>query len=441
MASTRSIAPRNRSVRPSESGTSMGPKRCSVASVFRPCSARYSSSASSHASSVSWILRCSRTHSNWRPDKPRSATRAHSSSRDGVQPIAVGERAALLDEPIEHCVYQRAAVHRPQLDDVLGLLGRVDVQQVVHEVGVRARDPCFEAGGREHHPGRGRRPPREFVAQVREIAVEAREFATPARGDELASTHVARCVQGCAREHRPQVVLVRGRGEVDARDTVEERRDRCAPGRARFRERAPDSACTVSSRNRDGTCSVLRRRSPRGKQAPDRRRSQRVPRAARGGPLPSGRRATPARRASAARSLSLNSGSSPGAAGNTPSANPHTNTRSRSAPSAKPTGPTSTPSPSRPIRSRAAPSSNSSVRRNTGIDGAASTASKPDRRSSAPSTRRAASCSNPGHDSRRRSSPIHRRISWCAHRAFCDHDAGTRAGSRSSASASTNARS
>ena len=208
----------------------------------------------------------------------------------------------------------------------------------------------------------------------------------------------------------------------------------------RSSSRRPCNASAVSSRNRDGTCSVVRRRSPRGNpstrdpavdaSAARSARSSEPIRSARSTSCPS----------SGARSLSLRSGSSRGAAGNTPSAIPHTNRWSRSAPSAKPTGPTRIPSPSRPIRSRAAASSSSSVRRNTAIVGAASTESRPASRSSAPSTRSAASCSSTGHGARRRSSPIQRRTSRRAQPALPDHDAGTPAGSRSAASASTNSR-
>ena len=165
-------------------------------------------------------------------------------------------------------------------------------------------------------------------------------------------------VNACAR-HAPR----RARGPARPRAL---RDPRCRP-RARHARRArggwpgtrrsPDRARTnatvvgrrpaasVSSRYRDGTCSVLRRRSPRGQVARTRAcgRGERGQQRALGvvDPLRTQASSPP----SAARRRSASNGSSCGTDGNTPSARPHTHTRSSSTPSANATGAASTPSP------------------------------------------------------------------------------------------------
>ena len=123
----------------------IGPKRCSVATVRRPYSARYAASASNHTSSASWITRCSRTQSRRRPESPRVGELVAHLVGDVVQAFARLDRAALGDEPVEHRVHDRAAIDRAQLDDVLGLFDGIDAEHVLHEVGVRAARPLLEA--------------------------------------------------------------------------------------------------------------------------------------------------------------------------------------------------------------------------------------------------------------------------------------------------------
>ena len=74
------------------------------------------------------MARCSRSQSSARPARPALAISCALFVGDAVQTVAIGNGAAFADEPVEYCVHDRAAVHRPQFDDVFGLFHGIDVQ-------------------------------------------------------------------------------------------------------------------------------------------------------------------------------------------------------------------------------------------------------------------------------------------------------------------------
>ncbi len=154
----------------------------------------------------------------------------------------------------------------------------------------------------------------------------------------------------------------------------------------------------MSSSHRDGTRSLVVRRSPRGRHSRWRSAAARAARTWRCW------RPTRSRRSASsplvrARSRSGRSESSRTGAGSVPSARPRITTRSRSSPIAYDSGPTRTPSPKRPTRPRSASSSSSRVRRNTSSGASASTASRLARRSRAASIFSAARRSSSGQRS------------------------------------------
>ena len=218
---------------------------------------------------------------------------------------------------------------------------------------------------------------------MREVAVEPRERRRSGdpREVDAASDRGHGRDPGIARERGAHVELVLGRGERRVHETVHVRRQLATPRRRRELAAYRALAGERLDRVERGTATGRARCSGGGHRAESRARARRscsrARRGARAGRRRAGRTASPTPRSSAPRSASAMSGSSRGGAGNTPSASPHTHSRSSSTPSVSAAEPTSRPSPSRPTRSRAASSSSPSDRRNTSNVGRASTASRP----------------------------------------------------------------
>ena len=144
--STRSTEPRNRMMRPSPSVSSIGPKRCSVPNVSSPNSAPVL--VVGNEPGVECVVDDPLLAL---PEQPAARETAGIEARansigDVVQALAICEPSAFADELIEDLVHDRAAVDGPHFDDSLGLFDRIDVQHVLHEVGMRAADPLLESG-------------------------------------------------------------------------------------------------------------------------------------------------------------------------------------------------------------------------------------------------------------------------------------------------------
>ena len=92
-----------------------------------------------------------------RPVRPRRSVRSHTSWKNeasaswwsSVHPVGAGLGQGAVDdglvEQVERGVVRGSPVAGGDADLVAGFLDRLDVEQVVVEVGVRARRPRFEA--------------------------------------------------------------------------------------------------------------------------------------------------------------------------------------------------------------------------------------------------------------------------------------------------------
>ena len=69
----------------------------------------------------------------------------------GIAPRRAERRQISADrseELVERVVHKRALVERGDARELLGIVDRLDAEQVAHEVGERADRPCLQAGGR-----------------------------------------------------------------------------------------------------------------------------------------------------------------------------------------------------------------------------------------------------------------------------------------------------
>ena len=189
----------------------------------------------------------------------------------------------LGDPGVERVVHERTEGERGDPVLLLGILHRRDTEHVADEVGVGTHGPLLQAGGRHDLAGPGRigEDDTTEVAVGGEVAVEAGVVGRQAGGEELGAgpdfgpggghdRFGERATRLGVVEERPDVVLLHGRGEVGASESGDEGRDLDEPlaGTAARRSaegRTPSRASVVSSSQRDGARSALRRKSPRGK--------------------------------------------------------------------------------------------------------------------------------------------------------------------------------
>ena len=221
--------------------------------------------------------------------------------------------------------------------DLLGPLDRLDVQHVVHEVRVRALRPRLQPRRRDHGR-RGRRPARgDAVAQGREVAVEARERGRAAREHQLAprAGRAGTAGRGRPRARRARRARVASPGTAIARARRRTTARACTTGLdRRSSRRAAERLDGVEQEPRRhvlGAAAQVAAREEEHARAGGRRERREQRAVVVVDALAPGARSSPS---SAARSASASSESSRATPGNTPSASPHTNTRSSSTPSA-----------------------------------------------------------------------------------------------------------
>ena len=189
--STRSAAPRNRSVRPSDSAISTAgplsarnPNRSSVATVVSPCvGARFvvvgeepvevgeqplPVAVPEHASpgeAGGLVLRAQHLGDLAQPGAVGGGPRRAGCRR------AAGAGQHLAHELVEGRVHEAAAVEVRELVGLLGELRDLDPQHLLHEVVVRRARPRLQPRRRHDHVVGGGARDRE----LREVAVESRE--------------------------------------------------------------------------------------------------------------------------------------------------------------------------------------------------------------------------------------------------------------------------
>ena len=169
---------------------------------------------------------------------------------DGVEPRPVGvgpararcgraarARQDLAEELIERVVDERTAIERRQLPHLLGELGDLHPEDVLHQVVERRDGPVLESGGRDDGVGTGGARHRETA----QVAVEPGERGAGA-GERALETSCQHGIGGtqCRRrdvgtvvpgvfEQGAQAVLLFGGGERHAGHTCRERRDLMEP--------------------------------------------------------------------------------------------------------------------------------------------------------------------------------------------------------------------
>ncbi len=351
---------------------------------------------------------------------PRSARRTrspHSSSAMACRRSRhLGRPPHLGDEPVEHRVHERAAVDRAR--------ARAMSSGCSRSVSIRARTRRSRRAGSAAHCSRrvgdttsgevgdlaqagsrrARLPSKRVNSALRAAAISA------ARRDVVVAGRVQRASPAST---AAQVVLVLGRRELDPRQAVAERRHRGAPVGAHVARstRAPrqrfdrveqeprghvlGAAPQVAAGKQEHAIAGRRRRAP-----PAGAGGRLAVRSARSGSSPSRRRARG--RSAADRRRPVRTGTRPRRARTRRAGRGRRRARSRRNRRGRPHR------GARPARGRrrARAPAFAGTRRATVR---ASTASSPASRSSAASTRRAASCSKAGHVARLRSSPIQRR--------------------------------
>ena len=197
------------------------------------------------------------------------------SRRAGRRRVAVEHG---LVQAVDGVVEGRAPVERGDRHDVLGLVDRSNPEQVAHEVGVRARRPRLDAGGRDRRvercdrrsvdrspsysvnasPARAsrRRTARASTSSVREERVVADVAAGAAPGPQLAHAVLGRRHRelggrqpvdvGVDHPHRRGPVAVGARGREPARRVVDGRGPQVAP---RDGDEDPAGVVVTAARN------------------------------------------------------------------------------------------------------------------------------------------------------------------------------------------------
>ena len=203
-------------------------------------------------------MRRSRSHNNRRPVTPRASGAGTRSFREVTQarPVDAGPPARNVSST--SCTIEPRSIGCSSMISSGTSTGST-CSTDLHEERVRAARPQFEPSRRDGALGVERAHGAQRLAEAGQVAVEAGERVARTRLDEIATrARPARASGPTTRSRARHARRARG-GWPGTR--------RCATPCAYEATASDATRGSVSSRNRDGTCSVLRRRSPRGQVA------------------------------------------------------------------------------------------------------------------------------------------------------------------------------